>query len=130
MKKAIMLFLFAMISYQAYSQTKIQFYNNTDSPISACYAYYSKTDECWTSVGWYTVPAYGYKTIDIGNYTGNVYIRGRQGLLAEWGSGDAYFCVDPDEAFKIKFADAKDCWSKKAFSKFSVSPGTNKWTFM
>lgn len=111
------------------NSTLIEFYNNTGSDISACYAYYNNEDRCWTSVGWYTVPPYSNKTIDIGNYTGNIYIRGRQGLATEWGSGDGQFCVDATQAFNIKFADTKDCWSKKKFSKCSVNPGVNKWTF-
>ncbi len=111
------------------NSTSIEFYNNTGSEINACYAYYNYSDKCWTSVGWYIVPAYSYKTINIGNNTGNVYIRGRQGLATEWGSGDGQFCVDPTQAFNIKFADTKDCWSKKKFSKFYVVSGLNKWTF-
>ncbi|WP_374505069.1 hypothetical protein [Flavobacterium sp.] len=109
--------------------TLIEFYNNTGSEISACYAYYNNNDRCWTSVGWYTIPAYSYKSINIGNYSGNVYIRGRQGLATEWGSGEGQFCVDATQAFNIKFADTKDCWSKKKFSKFFVVSGVNKWTF-
>jgi hypothetical protein len=109
--------------------TSIEFYNNTGSEISACYAYYNNNDRCWTSVGWYTIPAYSYKSINIGNYSGNVFIRGRQGLATEWGSGDGQFCVDATQAFNIKFADTKDCWSKKKFTKFFVVSGVNKWTF-
>jgi hypothetical protein len=109
--------------------TLIEFYNNTGSEISACYAYFNNDDKCWTSVGWYTVPAYSYKTINLGSYTGNIYIRGRQGLLTEWGSGDGQFCVDATQAFNIKFADTKDCWSKKKFTKRYVNPGVNKWAF-
>ncbi len=111
------------------ASTFIEFYNNTGSEISACYAYYDNNDKCWTSVGWYTIQPYSNRTIDIGNYKGNVYIRGRQGLVTEWGSGDGQFCVDATQAFKIKFADTKDCWSKKKFSKYYVTPGVNKWTF-
>ncbi len=111
------------------SATLIEFYNNTGAEISACYAYYDNNDKCWTSVGWYNIPAYSNKTIDIGNYTGNIYIRGRQGLATEWGSGDGQFCVDATQAFKIKFADTKDCWSKKKFTKRYVNSGVNKWTF-
>jgi uncharacterized membrane protein len=110
-------------------QTLIEFYNNNGNEISACYAYYNNDDKCWTSVGWYTIPAYSSKTINIGIYNGNIYIRGRQGLLTEWGSGDGQFCVDATQAFTIKFADTKDCWSKKKFSKYYVRPGVNKWTF-
>tara|TARA_B110000967_G_C18820147_1_gene528251 strand:- start:814 stop:1206 length:393 start_codon:yes stop_codon:yes gene_type:complete len=130
MKKSITILLFVTIYSSVYSQTKIQFYNNTGSDISACYAYYDNDDRCWTSVGWSTIPAYDYKTIDIGNYSGNVYLRGRQGLAAAWGSGDAQFCVDATNAFRIKFADTKNCWSKKKFSKYNVKPGVNKWTFI
>jgi hypothetical protein len=111
------------------NSVQIEFYNNTGSEISACYAYYNNEDKCWTSVGWYTIPAYSYKTIDIGNYTGSIYLRGRQGLATEWGSGDGQFCVDATQAFNIKFADTKDCWSKKKFTKYNVKPGINKWTF-
>lgn len=111
------------------NSTLIEFYNNTGYEISACYAYYNNKDRCWTSVGWYTVQPYSNRTIDIGIYSGNVYIRGRQGLVNEWGSGDGQFCVDATQAFNIKFADTKDCWSKKKFSKYYVSPGVNKWTF-
>ena len=116
-------------NYSNKNSTQIEFYNNTGTEISACYAYYNNEDRFWTSVGWYTVPPYRNKTIDIGNYTGNIYIRGRQGLLNEWGSGDGQFCVDATQAFNIKFADTKNCFSKKKFSKCSVNPGINKWTF-
>lgn len=109
--------------------TSIEFYNNTGYEISACYAYYDNDEKCWTSVGWYTIKPYSNRTIDIGNYMGNIYIRGRQGLATEWGSGDGQFCVDATQAFKIKFADTKDCWSKKKFTKRYVNPGVNKWTF-
>lgn len=109
--------------------TLIEFYNNTGYEISACYAYYDNEDKCWTSVGWYAIKPYSNRTIDIGNYTGNIYIRGRQGLATEWGSGDGQFCVDATQAFTIKFADTKDCWSKKKFTKRYVNPGVNKWTF-
>lgn len=112
-----------------FSQTKIEFYNNTDKDIWACYAYYDNPNNCWTSVGWYVVEPYSTRTIDFGSYIGYIYIRGRQGLLTEWGSGDAYFCVDADEAFNIRFADTKNCWSKKAFSKLYLKKGINKWTF-
>lgn len=111
------------------NSTQIEFYNNTGSEISACYAYYNNEDRCWTSVGWYTVPPYRYKTIDIGNHTGNIYIRGIYGILKEWGSGDGQFCVDAFQSFNIKFADTKDCFSKKKFTKYYVNPGVNKWTF-
>jgi len=111
------------------NSTLIEFYNNTGTEISACYAYFNNEDKCWTSVGWYAIPAYSYKTINIGNYTGNIYLRGRQGLVTEWGSGDGQFCVDATQAFNIKFADTKDCWSKKNFTKNYVNPGLNKWTF-
>jgi hypothetical protein len=109
--------------------TKIEFYNNTGTEIKACYAYYNNEDKCWTSVGWYSVMPYNSRTLDIGNYTGNIYIRGIYGILKEWGSGDGQFCVDAFQAFNIKFADTKDCFSKKKFSKCSVNPGVNKWTF-
>lgn len=111
------------------NSTLIEFYNNTGAEISACYAYYNNDDKCWTSVGWYNIPSYSYKTINIGNYTGNIYIRGRQGLVTEWGSGDGQFCVEATQAFNIKFADTKDCWSKKKFTKYYVVSGVNKWTF-
>lgn len=111
------------------NSTLIEFYNNTGSEIRACYAYFNNEDKCWTSDGWYSVPAYSYKTVNIGNYSGNIYIRGRQGLLTEWGSGDGEFCVDATQNFTIKFADTKDCLSKKKFSKYFVNSGVNKWTF-
>jgi len=109
--------------------TLIEFYNNTGTEIRACYAYFNNEDKCWTSDGWYSVPAYSYKTVNIGNYSGNIYIRGRQGLLTEWGSGDGEFCVDATQNFTIKFADTKHCMSKKKFSKYNVKSGVNKWTF-
>jgi hypothetical protein len=109
--------------------TQIEFYNNTGTEISACYAYYNNEDRCWTSVGWYSVMPYKSRTVDIGNLTGNIYIRGSQGLFKEWGSGDGQFCVDDTQAFNIKFADTKNCWNKKKFTKYYVNQGLNKWTF-
>ena len=129
MKKYIILFILILcIKTIAFGQTQIQFYNNTGNEVSACYAYYDNDDKCWTSIGWYIVPAYQYYTLDIGNYTGYIYLRGRQGIATEWGSGEGQFCVDI-QAFRIKFADTKNCWSKKNFSKNFVKPGINKWIF-
>jgi uncharacterized membrane protein len=128
--KTILLIVFCLFSDLIYSQTKIEFYNNSGNEIYACYAYFDQADQSWTTLGWYKLPPYDYSTIDIGNYYGTIYLRGRQGLLKEWGNGDANFCVDAERPFKIKFADKKDCWSKKAFSEFKVRPGINKWTFL
>lgn len=128
--KKLLLVLICLTPVLVFSQTKVEFYNNTGKDMYASYAYFDQADQCWTSKGWYKIPPYDYATIDIGNYFGTIYLRGRQGLLNEWGNGDAHFCVDPENAFQIKFADKKDCWSKKPFSKFKVRPGINKWTFI
>ena len=107
----------------------MEFYNNTGAEISACYAYYDYNDKCWTSVGWYNIPAYNYKTKILVIILEQFYKRGQQGLTSEWGSGDGQFCVDATQAFNIKFADTKDCWSKKKFTKRYVNSGLIKWTF-
>lgn len=112
-----------------FAQTKIEFYNNTSKEIFAAYAYYDNSEKCWISVGWYSVPAYGSKIVDIGNITGTIYTRGRAGLLKEWGAGDAYFYTDPYNAFKKLFADKSSSGTRHAFSKMTVSKGVNKRIF-
>lgn len=134
MKKNLGLLVVLIISMsKIYSQNILSCYNNTDKAVYFAYAYYDADNSCWSSKGWYNVKAYQQFDIDLGDYTGKVYIHGLQkaylGLTENtWGSGYE-FCVDPDNAFEIRNADKISCSKKVGFSERKIGPGKNKWEF-
>ena len=56
--------------------TTLQFYNNTGEDIFVAIAFYDKDNEGWSSKGWWTVPSYKEFDLNLGSYTGRVYVHG------------------------------------------------------
>lgn len=121
----------------SFGQNKLEMYNNTDKDIYASYAYYDFNNKCWSTKGWYKVSPYSTSTVDLKNYTSDIYIHGFTVIpgsfwIAEteqyWGN-DISFCIDRNNSFEIRFADQINCDNKKKFSKRKIFTGLNKWTF-
>lgn len=117
-----------------YNPTNIKVQNNTDKLLYFCYTAYNGSNG-WQSNGWYKVDANSSTTIDIGLYTGNIY------LYAEYNSGELSwfdsnakftFCIDKSNAFNIQNADSRDCsnsnYKRVKMSEFSITPGVFTWT--
>ncbi len=124
----ILLFTFSL---SVKSQTIIRLYNKTDKLITVCYASYNQSIKGWVSKGWYWVKPFQSSDLNLGTYTGDVYIYGKQdGLLADtkWGKG-ASFCINAKDAFEIQFADKANCSKKEEFSKLTVKRGVTNWNF-
>lgn len=125
---AVILCLFVVTSF---AQTKIKLRNNTSKKVFAALVYRIQ-DGGWTSFGWYQIEKYSNKTIDIGNYSGDVFVHGYSGvvLTSKWGRGYT-FCIDPINQFRIYNADKLDCFSNAEFSKISdvLYGSTNNFTF-
>ena len=126
-----------VFSQLVFSQNSLELYNNTDKMIYACYAYYDYSNKCWSTVGWYKVESYSTTTINLGNYSNDVYIHGysvNEGTFRvsetynRWGSGFS-FCVDPKNKFNIRYADKSNCENKRSFTQRKIVAGVNKWTF-
>ena len=114
--------------------TYVKFYNETQSKI--IYAAFAFWDgEGLRSKGWYVVSPGKYQEVTVGqNYRGNVYVYGMYNRgEGSWGSGYSPFCVDIINAFDIPNSDKYSCTGSSqrsvTMSKFSVSPGTNTWSF-
>jgi uncharacterized membrane protein len=127
--------LFAATSTETKAQdevtTTLQFYNNTGEDIFMAIAFFDKENDGWSSKGWWTVPSYKQFSLDLGDYTGRLYIHGEQSGItgSTWGKGYS-FCVDRDKGFVIHNADKADCFLHKPdFSEDKVSNGVNKWEF-
>ena len=131
MKQILLLLMVITFSIVLKAQTQIELYNNTNKSIYSAYAYWDNSNGCWSTKGWFEVAKYSSITINIGQYEGNVYIHGKQSTLLEekkWGSGQS-FCIDPKNAFEIRFADQSNCSKRGDFSQMAVRTGINKWVF-
>jgi uncharacterized membrane protein len=137
MNKLILLAFSIILSSISYGQNRLELYNNTDKDIYASYAYYDYSNKCWSSKGWYKVAPYSAKTLELGTYANDLYIHGHSTIPAtfwesartiNWGN-DVQFCIDPTDAFEIRYADKVNCEKKKSFSKLKINYGMNKWTF-
>ncbi len=131
MKKTIITLILVLFSLITFSQTKIKLRNNTDKKVYATLVYQIQNGG-WTSFGWYTVDKYSNRTIDIGNYTGDVFVHGRSGLIftGKWGRGYT-FCIDENDAFRIYNANEVNCKASAEFSKLSnvLYGSTTNFTF-
>ena len=128
MIKLIFLAFTFIVAFGVSGQNKLEMYNNTDKDVYASYAYYDYSNKCWSSKGWYKVSPYSAKTLDLGSYTNDLYIHGYSTIPAtfwvseskiNWGN-DVQFCIDPVNAFEIRFADKVNCEKRKSFSKKKI----------
>ncbi len=124
-------FLGALLLQVLYSsaicQTSIEFYNNTGKVLYSSYVAYDNENSSWTSHGWYAIKPYQKKLVSIGSYEGVVYVHANSGSTS-WGTGWK-FCVDPKNAFDMRFSDSINCTNKREFSQMAVKNGMNKYTF-
>ena len=135
MKKILQLFVLICCvifsSQKVNAQEILNLYNNTSEKIWACYATYDKVHQCWTSHGWYEIDPYKDRAILLGNYRGKAYIHAhREGFwtVNNWGKGYS-LCIDPHNAFEIRFADKANCEHRAEFSEITISAGRNDHTF-
>jgi uncharacterized membrane protein len=129
--RLVVLLVFGLIVSEAKCQETLNFYNNTSEKLWACYATYDNTHQCWTTHGWYVVEPYQEKIVHLGNYHGKAYVHGhREGFwtVNNWGSGYS-LCIDPHNAFEIRFADTAHCENKAGFSEITIKTGRNDYTF-
>jgi uncharacterized membrane protein len=125
------MFFALLISQSAFAQNTLELYNNTGNEIFVSYVQYDYEYKSWTSHGWYKVESYNSRTFDFGNYRGKVYLHGSYtGWLSNsyWGKGFT-FCVEPNEAFDIRFSDKVNCSVKREFFETTISFGKNNFTF-
>lgn len=116
------------------SSTLITVQNNTNMLIYFCYVAYNGSNG-WQSNGWYKVDPNSLTTIDIGIYTGNIYLYAEyNGGEFAWFDSDAKytFCIDKTNAFSIPNADSRDCseinYKRVKMSEYFVTPPGFIWT--
>lgn len=116
------------------NKTSIQVANKSSKNLYFCIAYYTQNNG-WQSVGWYNVQSGSSSTVDIGYYSGNVY------LYAEYNAGELSwfdpnakysFCIHKSDAFLIPHADTQQVsnsnYKRVKMSEFNVNPGIFIWT--
>lgn len=136
--RTFIFFVFSLVLLsKVFSQNSIAMYNNTDKKIYCCYAFFDNTNKCWTSRGWYAIDSYTEKTLNLGNYVGDIYIHGYSTNPAtfwtsetynKWGKGYS-FCINHGNTFEIRFADKINCDTRETFSQQKIKYGKNTWTF-
>ena len=119
---------------QLTKNTDVNFCNKTSSTtIDTALAYWN--GEGLLSRGWWTIEVGECRKISVTqNYQGYLYVYGMHNKgESEWGSGNYSFCVDVVNAFDISKSDKVSCskenQKKVKMTEFSVSPGTNNWSF-
>lgn len=106
--------------------------HNTDRSISSTYLKQAGASAGWQSNGWFTSAANACTDIDIGVYTGNVFMYAEdQFQQTTWGEGTQQYCVNRTSAFSINNADIAPCTDptlKKVNSdQLAVTPGKTEW---
>ena len=130
--KQIFLGLLMMIalSFSTNAQNILKLENNTNHDIWAAYAWYDGS--CWVCVGWIHVEKYNTRDVDMGGYSGQIFIHGENraaGVERNWGDYDM-LCVEEGEVFKIRCPRNVPCERKKMFSLMNSSmDGVSKFIF-
>ena len=120
---------FVFLSLNVVAQTKVELFNNTGKRLTVAYVKHAGSYKGWESQGWYSVEPYASRTINIGNYEGDIFLFAENNSGGKWGGGPYSFCVYGN-AFTIRNSDEINCDRKETFSKgFSVRPGLNRYTF-
>jgi len=134
MKSKIILSFLVLIFFNTgflLSQTTLDFYNNTSRSMYVAFAYWDNANNCWTASGWYSIKPYKERSINLGRYSGKVYVHGHQSTFftdSRWGRGYS-FCIDPSNAFNIRNADKISCKHRASFSEKIVKNGRNVHNF-
>ena len=131
MKQIIVIIALIALSFTSKAQNSLRLENNTNSTVYASYGIYEQSEKCWVTYGWYEIKAYNNFVLDLGDYTGQVYVHGQhQGLLTNksWGDGE-YMCVNEFKQFRIACARLTNCNKKKPFSAIQINSGENLFRF-
>ena len=133
MKKLILLMLLIPSLSTISAQSILRLINNTNKQVFCSVAHYDSETRLWICEGWYAVEPYSQRDMDFGNYSGKVYVHGKQSTymgLSETTWGDGYsLCVDEKNAFTIRDADNVNCDKKRSFSEKRLHDGINNWEF-
>lgn len=134
--------IFWVVCQKAIGQQKtiLKLTNNTNQSVNVAYAYFDAEAKEYISIGWYAMPPFTDKDLDLGYQTGKFFIHGfsekvlRYNLIGEpvketktWGKGYS-FCVDKTR-FKMRDADIINCDTKVQFSLTNLTAGANTWRF-
>jgi uncharacterized membrane protein len=106
--------------------------HNSDRAIYATYMKQAGASAGWQSNGWFEAAANACTDIDVGVYTGNVFMYAEdQYEQTNWGEGSQQYCVNKTSAFSINNADIAPCTDstlKKVNSdQLAVTPGKTEW---
>jgi uncharacterized membrane protein len=106
--------------------------HNTDRAIFSTYLKDAGAGAGWQSQGWFKVASQSCFDIDIGVYTGNVYLYAEDEFKqTTWGEGSEVYCVNKSSGFVINNADTTPCTDstlKKVNSDvLAVKPGKTTW---
>ena len=131
MKNLIAIIMLMALPFMSKAQNSLRLENNTNSTVYAAYGIYEQSEKCWVTYGWYEIKAYHNFVIDLGGYSGQIYVHGEhQGLATNknWGNGE-YLCVNELKAFRIACARIANCNKKKEFSIMQINDGENLFRF-
>ena len=131
-KLTLIILLFTGIADNVSAQHVLRLINNTDKTIYSAYVHFSFENRCWISEGWFEMPAFSQKDVDMGDYTGKVYLHATRyanmGLSERnWGKGYS-MCVDR-KAFRIMDADKISCNNRGEFSELMINNPLNRFEF-
>jgi uncharacterized membrane protein len=106
--------------------------HNTDRAIFSTYLIQAGAGAGWQSHGWFKTEIGQCNDINVGVYTGTVYLYAEdQYQETNWGEGDVSYCINRSEAFVINNADLADCSDPKLkkvkSNPLAVQPGRTTW---
>lgn len=128
--------LFLSLTANAFAEkTTLHLCNdNPDRKIYAAYLKQTGGGAGWQSVGWFGVDATKCRDIDVGTYTGKMYVYADDEFHeTNWGEGEPKFCVNKINAFSINNADTTECagadLKKVKSDEYTLVSGVNNITF-
>jgi uncharacterized membrane protein len=113
------------------STTTLAFCNDTSNRVYAAYATWVGTQR-WQSRGWYSVDPGACRSLDLGSYSGNILVYGRNNT-SRWEGGAASICVNTSSSFNYPSSDRISCngsnQRRVGMSSMSVGGGTATYSF-
>lgn len=127
-------FLFLSPNARAEKTTLHLCNENTDRKIYAAYLKQAGGGAGWQSVGWFGVDSGKCRDVEMGTYTGKVFLYADDEYhQTNWGEGETRFCVNQTNAFSINNADTVACTDatlKKVKSdEYTLVSGMNNVSF-
>jgi len=107
--------------------------NNADRAIYSAYLKQAGAAAGWQSRGWFKIEKSSCTDVNIGNYSGNVYLFSQDEFQeTTWGESVVKFCVNKTDAFVIDNADRAVCnesnLKRVASDMLAVTPGKTTWS--